>query len=441
VVAALAALLAWAATSRTRHIMFDTIRQLLWVKPLAICMLSGGLAFLAGWADELPWARHAPEVAPASVEALLNVLSSGMLAIAVFAVGSMISAYASASSTATPRAFPLILEDDVSQNALSTFVGAFIFGAVGLLFLKNREFGPAGLFALFGMTVAVFAIVIVSFLRWVDRIARLGRLGNTIEKVEAAAQALLAERRRNPTMCGAGIPSERAQGARPVQDTRIGYVQHVDMAALQAFAQAHEAHIELVCLPGSFVTPEQVLAYVEGAPPSVDLAPVAAAFLVGRERTLEDDPRFGLIVLSEIASRALSPAVNDPGTAIAIVGSLVRLLTPWGQPMPASEREAVRHDRVAVPRLQVGDLLDDAFGALARDAAGTVEVMIRLQKGLGTLAAVGDDAMREAATTLALRALRHAEQALRLPEEVEWVRQAAAPLLGLRPRASSSGSR
>jgi uncharacterized membrane protein len=46
-------------------------------------------------------------------------------------------------------------------------------------------------------------------------------------------------------------------------------------------------------------------------------------------RYFDEDPRFGLITLSEIASRALSPAVNDPGTAIQIISSYVRLFSLW----------------------------------------------------------------------------------------------------------------
>ncbi len=53
------------------------------------------------------------------------------------------------------------------------------------------------------------------------------------------------------------------------------------------------------------------------------------AFSIGTIRTFDQDPRFGLCVLTEIAERALSPAVNDPGTAIDILGRAVRVLSLW----------------------------------------------------------------------------------------------------------------
>lgn len=70
--------------------------------------------------------------------------------------------------------------DDTSQNALSTFIGVFIFSVMALIALKNDFYDKAGVFALFVFTVFVFAMVILAFIRWVGNIARLGRLGNTI---------------------------------------------------------------------------------------------------------------------------------------------------------------------------------------------------------------------------------------------------------------------
>ena len=150
-------------------------------------MLSIGGAFLARLADDTGLSSVLPEVNLDSVETLLSIMASSMLVIATFAVGSMVAAYASASAGATPRSIPLVIADDVTQNALSAFIGAFIFSIVSLIAVQNDMFGSAGLFAMFVFTLLVFAIVIITFVRWVDRIARLGRVVNTIEQVEKAA--------------------------------------------------------------------------------------------------------------------------------------------------------------------------------------------------------------------------------------------------------------
>ncbi len=153
------------------------IGEKLWVKPLEMCVLSTTTVFLAKMVDTFQIDRMVPAVTPDSIETLLAIISASMLVIATFAVASMVSAYDSASNTATPRSFSLVISDDVSQNALSTFIGAFIFSVVALMALKNSYYDNAGRFALFVLTLMILAMVIITFVRWVDCIARLGRLG------------------------------------------------------------------------------------------------------------------------------------------------------------------------------------------------------------------------------------------------------------------------
>jgi uncharacterized membrane protein len=71
------------------------------------------------------------------------------------------------------------------QNALSVFIGSFIYSIVALVALKNGYYGRAGHFVLLYL-LFFFALVIVLFLRWVDRISKLGRMGHTIKLVEDA---------------------------------------------------------------------------------------------------------------------------------------------------------------------------------------------------------------------------------------------------------------
>jgi uncharacterized membrane protein len=147
--------------------------------------------------------------------------------------------------------------------------------------------------------------------------------------------------------------------------------------------------------------------------------------VIGGSRVFDQDPRFGLLVLSEIASRALSPAVNDPGTAIGVTGTLVRLFVMWNECGKAGDVSTVQFDRVAVPELSVADMFDDAFTGIARDGAGNVEVVVRLLKALESLAAIGDATMRDNALRHARLALVRAENALKVPDDLTAVREAA----------------
>lgn len=166
--------------------LLKTIKERLWVKPLIYAVIAITAIFLARFSDSLELNDLVPQIAPETNEKLLTVISASMLGVATFAVASMVSAYASASSSATPRAFALVITDTVSQTALSSFIGAFIFSIVGIVAIKTGYYGQNGRFAIFILTLTTFAWVIVTFVRWVDNIARLGRLGNTIEKVEQA---------------------------------------------------------------------------------------------------------------------------------------------------------------------------------------------------------------------------------------------------------------
>jgi uncharacterized membrane protein len=217
--------------------------------------------------------------------------------------------------------------------------------------------------------------------------------------------------------------SGRTDG-RAVHASSVGYVQRIDVAELQSWAKDANGKVRVAVLPGNFVGPERPLAFIEGsAGEGSDRERVAGAFLVGNRRVFDDDPRYGLIVLSQIAGRALSPAVNDPGTAIDIIGILVRLFTMWAAPADTEEPREVTYDRVEVPELSSRDMFDDAFTAIARDGSGSVEVMIRLQKALASLASVGGEPMSSAARHHARRALDAAELALPLAEDVALVRE------------------
>jgi uncharacterized membrane protein len=151
--------------------LFQRIRERLWVRPLMTGVLSVAVVFLVKTADDHDIGRRVPEITQASIETLLAIISASMLMIATFAVASMVAAYASASSTATPRSFSLVISDDISQNALSTFVGAFIFSVVALVALKNGYYDRAGRFALFVITGLILAMVVISFVGRVDSIA------------------------------------------------------------------------------------------------------------------------------------------------------------------------------------------------------------------------------------------------------------------------------
>ena len=400
--------------------LLNRYRERLWIKPVIACVLSVAGVLLAHLADSVPVDWKVPEIAQSSVIDLLKIIAASMLGVATFAVASMVAAYASTGQSATARAFPLIVADDVSQNALSVFIGAFIFAIIALSATTNDYFGKAGRFTLFVLTLLTLLIVVLVFVRWVDSIARLGRLGAVIGTVEQATSRALARRRQHPYL-GALAASGPPCGLAFHSDS-IGFLQQIDMPALQRLAARSKVRITLAVLPGAMIVPSRPLGYVlqdSGDSGPVEAALLTKAFTIGPVRRFDDDPRFGLVALAEIGCRALSPAVNDPGTAIAVLGSAHRLLSDWVAPADPAEPE---YDRIEAPPLSLDDMLEDVFPALGRDGAGMVEVAMRVQRVLGELGRCGDTQLALAARRHAVLALARAERALDFPADLALVR-------------------
>jgi uncharacterized membrane protein len=248
-------------------------------------------------------------------------------------------------------------------------------------------------------------------------------MNDTLDRVEAAASEALRERVASPYLGGAPLHGPVPDAARPVPSDQVGYVQHIDMAALSSSADEAGVRLWIAALPGAFVHPAAPVLHVEGGEPDEALTHrLREAFSIGRDRSFDQDPRFGLIVLAEIASRALSPGVNDPGTAIATIGRLVRVLVHWSEPVDPD----VEFPKVMVPPLLPGDLVEDAFLPIARDGAGMIEVQLRLQKALAALAAIAPAVFGEAAAGLSASAVERSRSAGMLPQDFLRVEAAAA---------------
>ena len=131
---------------------------------------------------------------------------------------------------------------------------------------------------------------------------------------------------------GDGGPGDRPAGpATVVRTARAGAIQAIDGRGLLALAREHDCVLVLLHSVGDFVPTGASLVQVFGpAPPTVQRR-VRRMFVLGRERTIEQDPAFALRILVDIAIRALSPAVNDPTTAVQVLNYIEDLLLVIGR--------------------------------------------------------------------------------------------------------------
>lgn len=395
----------------------------LWFRASLFSLIAVVTALVAKAVDRYVPEDNGLEIGAGAVEGILGVLASSLLAVTIFSLNTISSALSAATQHTSPRATRLLIEDYTAQNALATFLGAFMFSLVGIIALNVNYYGERGRLVLLLATIAVVAIVVVTLLRWIDHVAHLGRVGQTLARIEGATRDVLADRARRPWLGARALEGMHAPFGQPITATSVGYVQHIDVRGVQELAEAAGGRVQVLVLPGDFVDPATVLARVDGTWDEEARATLCRAITVEDERSFDQDPVHGITVLGEIASRALSPGLNDPGTAVDVIGRVVRLACGHAGP---AVHESIAVDRVFVRPLDEGLLVRAAFEPMLRDGAGRIDVGLRLQAGLRSIASCGSVAMREAATELSRTALEAALPALPLETDRSRLREAAA---------------
>lgn len=379
--------------------MLLRLTRLIWVRASLFAILGVLTALVSVLVEPLIPIDIRGKVGADAVGNILNILASSMLTVTTFSLSVMVVSFGSATQNVTPRATRLLMQDNTSQNVLSVFVGSFLFSLVGLITLGMGAYGGSGRVVLFAVTLGVIVLIIVSILRWVGHLTSFGRVGDTTRRVEEATQQALSYRVAHPCLGGTPLTSQSdiPKGTWAVLPERVGYVEYIDLSSLHDCAEANEGEIYLTATPGTFVDLHAPLARVKGGKQDANQQKVLTDAIIGAysiadQRSFDQDPRFGLSVLSEVASRALSPALNDIGTAIDVIGRVVRLLSEFAKSNSESEPPTdVEFPRIHVAPLNINDLFEDAFSPIARDGAATVQVQIRLQKGFAALSAFGGD--------------------------------------------------
>ncbi len=402
--------------------IYRLLTRRLWFRTTLISVLAVISALIAVFAEPYIPYEISASIGAEAVDHILTIIASSMLAVTTFSLSTMVAAYSAATSNVTPRATKLLIEDKQSQNVLATFVGSFLFSFVAIITLSMGAYGERGRVILFVVTIFVVLLIVVTLLRWIDYLTRLGRVGETTKAVEKATESALRRRRREPYL--GGLPADERELSSDwisIEAPFIGYIQFIDMQKLQEVGERLESTINVAAHPGSFMDGRKPLAFARSSDGDIHRA-IQNAFSLSRERSFDQDPRFGMSVLSEIASRSLSSAINDSGTAIDVIGRTVRLLAIWNEPV---ELEQVRFSHVRVPPIKLSDLFDDIYKPIARDGAAIAEVQIRLQKAFAAFAAFDDPRFRVEAVRHSRMALQRSEEALTLPEDKELVRRAA----------------
>ncbi len=395
----------------------------LWVRASLVSLLAILAALLAPLSNYLPYSFEA-NIERATLEGLLGILTNSMLTVTTFSLSIMVAAHLSADTSATPRAHRLLQQDSRTQTVLATFIGAFIY-ALALTIMLNTGFIAEGELAIvYLFTVAVILFVVLAILRWVGHLDGLGSVEATIRRsAERAAEEVAA--RANAPFLGARPYAEGGEvpkKTRAVTSARSGYVQNVDVRALSK-ALGGEGRVWIEVVAGDWVVAGETLVRV--SPPDRaegNEKAFHAAFTFNDRREHGQDTIYSLVVLTEIAEKALSPGINDPRTALDVIGRITRLVLDLPPERPLAD-PAVRD--VFVRPLDRAEMIRTCLDPISRDGRSFQEIAIMIQRAAGVLSRHPDAATAEAARALSSRGLSYARDGILIAADLERIGSAA----------------
>lgn len=371
-----------------------------WAVPTACVLGAVGLSTVTEAVD-----RHIPQDetawylfkgGPDGARELLGTVATSMLTFTGLVFSVTVLVLQLASSQYSPRVLRSFLRDRVSQAALGTFVGTFVFALLGLRTVRgnfDRIEAHVPSFTIWVGVVLAFSCVLV-FVFYIHHIAQSIRAANIMNRIAEEARRSIdrvyaagpgCERPEEAARRPAGAPSLLVMNVEPP-----GVVLHVDEDALFELACAADATIVLAVRPGDFVAHGSVLAEVWGGAAELDVHAVTRSLVFAAERSNRSDVAFGVRELVDIAERALSTGVNDPTTAVQAIDQihdLLRRLARRPFPSPCREDEGGVL-RLVCPRVSWDNYVSLAFDEIRHAGAGSIQVVRRVRHALEDLLAI-----------------------------------------------------
>ena len=408
-------------------LLWSEVKRRLWIIPIIYSVSAIAVVVFASRVDVMFPDLPTFDLPVEAIKGLLSIIASSMLAVTIFAVSVLNSAFSTAVGNTSPRAFEVLVADGSTKQALSSFVGAFIFAVIGLIGLNTEVFGEGGRTVMFLMTLAVFVWVVGTFVYWIDYVTHLSHMRTTIRRLSESAEDILATHLARPGRGATPTPQEPDPSLRgaPVTSGEAGVIKTLSVSALKDVAEEHDLVIRVLLRAGHMVGRETVIAEIEtGTLTDEARDAVRSAFVVGYDRDSDQDPEMSIRLLSEVGERALSPGINDPGTAMDVLNALTRTFGMAFEKAEDAEPPSIS-DRVFLPIIAPEVFMTAAFAQIARDGAGTVEVAERLQAALEAVAQSSPPEYAVIARNLSASSLKRAEDALEYEWEKQQVRRAA----------------
>ena len=375
----------WARWYRVR----DWVRTSMWLVPALFAIV----ALVLGWV--MPrWDRDSPidlGLNSNSIATALNAIVTGMLTFTglVFSIVMLIVQFGS--STFSTRLMRWFWRSLVVKTALGTFIATFLYSLVAL---ADVDSGTSSAVATrtFLLALVMVLVSVSMFLALLDRMAGLLRVARVTRVLGRQTIAVVDEVYPHPYDSSRAEDSLRRAVPTTEPDRVIRHtgepasIMAIDKHGLVRYAESRDLVLELVPAVGQHVSRGATLFRVYGTA-EVDDHLVRSGVIFGEERTIDGDPSFGFRLLADIALKALSPAVNDPTTAVQVLDRLEDLLRHAAHRRLAHGAEADRNGvaRLGFPTPCWDDLLELGLDEILVYGAGAPQVTRRMAALLDNL--------------------------------------------------------
>ncbi|MFJ4670370.1 DUF2254 domain-containing protein [Kitasatospora purpeofusca] len=381
----------------------EHLRESFWFAPLLACVAAVLLAGLTAELDEAVVSRSVADTGSvdellrfnSAAKSVVSTVSSAMLTFIGVVFSISLVALQMAASQFSPRVLRLYVRSRLTKAAFSVCLATFLF-ALLVQFSYDDSTDPAELTSVpvFSSVVAVVLVVLslALFVLYVQSTMRLLRVPHVIDRVADESMAVLLQYRLMPAE---PVPPAPAEAYTLLHEGRSGVLRDVNIGRLLRIARRHDAVLHLVPRIGDFIAPGTPIVRVAGERPPRSRR-IAQALNVGVDRTMHQDLSFGFRQLVDIAIRALSPAVNDPTTAVQAVDRIHQLLATL---LHESFGDLCHRDRHGAVRLVEpvpgwSGIVDLAFTEICLCGAGHPQVTRRLTAALDDLLRIAPDLRR-----------------------------------------------
>jgi uncharacterized membrane protein len=311
-----------------RYRLWDYFRSSIWILPtLSIVVALGTIRFLHAIEVDMGWKS---ELEPSTALTLLGTLASSMFTFIVFVCSALLISVQLASAQLSPRFIGIVLKSPATKLSLTVFVFTFTFTLAVLAHIK-------GAVPLLTANVAAYSCLacLCFFIFLVDNVCKALRPSGALALVARLGHEVINNVYPQRLSGSPGATREPAKvlDGKPrcsIPNPREGVVLAFDIEGLVTLAQRADCVIEMVPQVGDFVAAGQPLFRIYGAGAMPPAEALHQSVAVGPERTLQQDPAFALRIMVDIASKGLSPAINDPTTAVLAIDQIQYLLRHLG---------------------------------------------------------------------------------------------------------------